>query len=469
MAAAGVVAVEGWFSKKPVADGDRFSDSRVAMNDSVQDVVRQKLGEAVRRELPDLVRREARADWVPGKARAVIGMRRAGKTSFLFQCLGDRLASGVPRDRLVYFHFEDERLSGMVAKDLGGVLEEYYRAFPANRREHRVTFCFDEIQVVPGWESFVRRILDSENIEVFVSGSSARMLSREVATSLRGRALETVITPFRFREFVRASGLQFQGGSLLTGQDVSSLRACFDEYLRIGGFPELVHPELRARQTELLQGYVESVMFRDVAERHGVSNLVALRAFLRQLVQKPASTISVNKVHADLRSRGIGVGKDALLAWLEHLEDAFLVTTVPIASRSVRRQQVNPKKLYVVDHALAAAFRASRIEDLGHALENLVACELQNRGSQLAYVRTDSGFEVDFLATHMDGSTALVQVAAEVRDPRTLERELRALADARAEFPEASALLLLGSDVPSDLEIPVGVEVATIWRWLLEL
>ena len=106
-------------------------------------------------------------------------------------------------------------------------------------------------------------------------------------------------------------------------------------------------------------------------------------------------------------------------------------TISPIASRSVRRQQVNPKKLYVVDHALAAAFRVSRVEDVGHALENLVACELQNRGSQLAYVRTDSGFEVDFLATHMDGSTALVQVAAEVRDPRTLERELRALADAR--------------------------------------
>lgn len=437
------------------------------MEDSVREVVRQKLAEAVRRDLPALVRREAKVDWVPGKAHAVIGMRRAGKTSFLFQCLSDRLARGVPRERLVYFHFEDERLSGLSAKDLGLVLDEYYRAFPAHRHEQRVTFCFDEIQVVEGWESFVRRILDSENVEVFVSGSSARMLSREVATSLRGRALETVITPFRFREFGRASGLEVATPPILTGSEISRWRACFDEYLRIGGFPELVHAEVRARQTELLQGYVESVMFRDVAERHGVSNLVALRAFLRQLVQRPASTISISKLHADLRSRGIGVGKDALFGWLEHLEDAFLVFTVPIATRSERRQQVNPKKLYVVDHALAAAFRPARAEDLGRSLENLVACELQNRGHSLAYVKTESGFEVDFLATARDGSQMLVQVAADVEDPRTLLREVRALEEARREYPEARAVMLLGSESPVRDAFPEGVQVETIWRWLL--
>lgn len=437
------------------------------MDDAVREVVRQKLAEAVRRDLPSLVRREAKVDWVPGKAHAVIGMRRAGKTSFLFQCLRDRLDLGVPRERLVYFHFEDERLSGLPSKDLGIVLDEYYRAFPAHRHEQRVTFCFDEIQVVEGWESFVRRILDSENVEVFVSGSSARMLSREVATSLRGRALETVITPFRFREFGRASGLEVVTPSILTGSETSKWQACFDDYLRVGGFPELVHAEVRARQTELLQGYVESVMFRDVAERHGVSNLVALRAFLRQLVQRPASTVSISKLHADLKSRGIGVGKDALFGWLEHLEDAFLVFTVPIASRSERKQQVNPKKLYVVDHALAAAFRAARADDLGHSLENLVACELQNRGQSLAYVRTESGYEVDFLATSPDGASMLVQVAADVQDRRTLLREVRALEEAQREYPEARALLLLGSESQGRPELPGGMEVETVWRWLL--
>jgi uncharacterized protein len=169
------------------------------MDDPMRAAIRQKLGDATTATWPTLTRRDAVADSIPGKAHAVIGMRRAGKTSFLLQCLQDRLARGTPRDRLVYFNFEDERLSGLAAAELGTLLDEYYRALPHNRREHRVTWCLDEIQLIRGWEAFVRRILDAENVEVFISGSSARMLSREVATSLRGRALETVITPFSFR------------------------------------------------------------------------------------------------------------------------------------------------------------------------------------------------------------------------------------------------------------------------------
>ena len=150
-------------------------------------------------EFPQLTRREADDSLIPGKARAVIGMRRAGKTSFLYQCLADRLASGTAREKLVYFNFEDERLSGIDVTDLGAVLDAYYRMHPSFRQQETITWCFDEIQVVAGWESFIRRVLDSEKVEVFLSGSSARMLSREVATSMRGRALETVMSPFSFR------------------------------------------------------------------------------------------------------------------------------------------------------------------------------------------------------------------------------------------------------------------------------
>lgn len=433
----------------------------------MREAVRQKLADAITNPFPTATRRETAVTAVPGKAQAVVGMRRAGKTTFLMQCLQERFASGVPRDRLVYFNFEDERLAGLTAKDLGFVLDEYYRASPKNRREHRVTWCFDEIQLVPGWETFVRRILDGENVEVFVSGSSARMLSREVATSLRGRALETVIQPFSFREFGRSAGLSLPESPLLAGNETSTWLACFDDYLRVGGFPELARTELRPRQLELLQGYVDAVVLRDVAERHAISNLVALRAFVRQLLRHPASLLSVTKIHADFRSRGISASKQMLLEMLAHLEDAFLVFTVPIATRSERRQQVNLRKLYVADHALAAAFDAKAGGDLGHRLENVVACELLRRGHQLAYVKTPAGHEVDFLATARDGSTQLVQVTADVLDPKTLERELRALEGARAEFPDAEPWLLVGSEQAAIGKLPKGVRSATIWRWLL--
>lgn len=433
----------------------------------MREAVRQKLADAITNPFPTATRRETAVTAVPGKAQAVVGMRRAGKTTFLMQCLQERFASGVPRDRLVYFNFEDERLAGLTAKDLGFVLDEYYRASPKNRREHRVTWCFDEIQLVPGWETFVRRILDGENVEVFVSGSSARMLSREVATSLRGRALETVIQPFSFREFGRSAGLSLPDSPLLAGNETSTWLACFDDYLRVGGFPELARTELRPRQLELLQGYVDAVVLRDVAERHAISNLVALRAFVRQLLRHPASLLSVTKIHADFRSRGISASKQMLLEMLAHLEDAFLVFTVPIATRSERRQQVNLRKLYVADHALAAAFDSRARGDLGHRLENVVACELLRRGRQLAYVKTPAGHEVDFLATARDGSTQLVQVTADVLDPKTLERELRALEGAREEFPDAEPWLLLGNEQSAAGRLPKGVRSTTIWRWLL--
>lgn len=439
------------------------------MNDRIRDAIRQKLGDAVSSPFPALTRRDALAPPLNGKARAVIGMRRAGKTSFLYQCLADRLAGGVGRERLVYFNFEDERLGGLVAEDLGVVLEEYYRAFPAFRRAERVTWCLDEIQVVPGWERFVRRVLDEENVELFLSGSSARMLSREVATSMRGRALETVITPFSFREFARDRGVEWVADRRLVGAaETSAWLARFDEYVEIGGFPEAGRMASGRERVALLQGYVDSVLFRDIVERHGIANVVALRAFVRQLLRQAATLFSVSKVHADFRSRGIAVSKETLLAMLAHLEDAFLVFTLPVASRSERRRQVNPRKLYLADHGLAQAFSPASGLDRGRLVENLVACELARQSRDLAYVKTADGHEVDFLATAFDGSQRLVQVASDISEAATFGRELRALAGAAAEFPEAGRILLAETAPPSGADMPDGVRLIPVWRWLLE-
>jgi uncharacterized protein len=404
-----------------------------------------------------------------GKARAVIGMRRAGKTSFLFQCLADRLASGIARERLVYFNFEDERLGALVAEDLGMILEEYYRAFPVFRRAERVTWCLDEIQVVPGWERFVRRVLDEENVELFLSGSSARMLSREVATSMRGRALETVITPFSFCEFARDRGSAWKADQSLVGAAESSAwLARFDGYVKLGGFPEAGRMASEREHVTLLQGYVDSVLFRDIVERHSIGNVAALRAFVRQLLRQAATLFSVSKVYADFRSRGIGVSKETLLSLLGHLEDAFLVFTLPVATRSERRRQVNPRKLYLADHGLAQAFSPASGLDRGRLLENIVACELQRQSRDLAYVKTADGHEVDFLATAYDGSQRLVQVASDITETATFDRELRALAGAAVEFPQAELILLAETDPPRKTEMPAGVRLVPVWRWLLE-
>ena len=220
---------------------------------------------------PSRTPRDIHAPAVRGKAVAVIGPRRAGKTTFLWQVVAERLAGRTPREQLLYFNFEDERLGGLTAEQLHWIVEEYYRLHPGLRDTQRVVFLLDEIQSVSGWEEFARRLQDSEQVELYLSGSSARLLSREVATSMRGRAMEALVLPFSFREFLRHRGLEPAGGTSRLGKSRrSELDAQLSSYLSDGGFPEAQGIDRRDR-FELLRGYIDTAMLRDVVERHGVS------------------------------------------------------------------------------------------------------------------------------------------------------------------------------------------------------
>jgi hypothetical protein len=394
-------------------------------------------------------------------------MRRAGKTSFLWQLLADRHAQGTAREGLLYFSFEDERLAGMRTADLDLLVEEYFSLHPQWRDGQRCTFFLDEIQLVSGWELFVRRLLDTENIELFVSGSSAKLLSREVATSMRGRALEAVVTPFSFREALRhASREPAKPASRLTKAEHSQLAHALVEYLSVGGFPEAQGLDVRSHQ-ELLRNYVDVVLLRDVMERHNLSQPQILRWLVQQLLGNAAGAFSIHKFFSDLRSRGTAVGKDTLHQMLAHLEDAFLLSTVGLATDSARRRQVNPRKVYPVDTGLMALFDPSGKPNVGHALETAVLHELHRRGAAVDYVLTPGGFEVDFCARWPEGQVWLVQVCTDLSDASTLARELRALEDARASWPEAR-MMLVALYTPAVANLPPGIELHRATTWLLE-
>ena len=437
----------------------------------MREVIREKITDAVRSPLPELTRRDVRLPGVPGKVHAVIGMRRAGKTCFLHQCQRDLLMAGAPRESLVYFSFDDERLAGMEVGQMHWILEEYFLLHPEFRDQREVAFFFDEIQIVPGWESFVRRILDNEKVKIFVSGSSAKLLSREIATNLRGRAMETCVFPFSFREHLRHAGIEPVGEvAHFAKAQRSSLGKAFPAWLSAGGFPE-AQGLTQADRVPLLQGYVDTVILRDIVERHLLTNVTALRQLTRHLLGAAACPFSVHRFFNDLKSRSIPVSKDGLHAMLGHLEDAFLVRLLPIHTTSERQRQSNPRNAYLVDSGLIHAFDRSGKSNLGHALETAVLIELQRRKSDCAYVRTPAGFEVDFLATPLTGPPTLIQVCADISDPATRKREFRALENARAAHPHLSALLLtLGSTGIhlAHAEAPPGVTVRSAWEWMLE-
>lgn len=433
----------------------------------MREILRQKIIDSLATPPPALTRRDVRLPGIPGKAVAVIGPRRAGKTTFLWQVLADRLEQGFEREGLVYFNFEDERLAGMTAADLQIVVEEYYRLHPERRDRRRVVFFLDEMQVVPGWETFARRLLDTEKVELFVSGSSARLLSREVASSMRGRAMEALVFPFSFREFLRHSDKEpDRAVERLPRARRSAVEKELRAYLSTGGFPEAQGAAVRDR-FDLLRGYVDTMLLRDVIERHAVSHPVALRWIARQLLGNPGGAFSVNRFLNDLRAQGVPVAKDTLHAYLAHLEDAFLIRTVAIAAASERRRMVNPRKAYPVDPGLIPVFDRSGKANLGHALETTVALALERRGAALAYVRTETGREVDFLARYPDGRQDLIQVCADLDSPATRERETQALLEAAQEYPKVGLhIVALNADAVRGL--PKGMTLHAASAWLSE-
>ncbi|MFM8605172.1 MAG: ATP-binding protein [Cyanobium sp.] len=440
-------------------------------------LLRRKLVDSWEQPLPRLTRRDTWIPRIPGKTLAVIGMRRSGKTSLLWQEVARRVEAGEPRSWLPMLSFEDERLL-VLAPGVGlldQLLETYFQLQPQVRRaagpgQPRGCLFLDEIQRMPGWEGFVRRVMDSEPIDVVVSGSSAEMLSTEIASSLRGRAIEAVVYPFSFRESLRHRGLEPEQPAALWGSAQRSLLAHqLELYLRCGGFPEVQGLEERSRRL-LLGSYVDSTVLRDVIERHAIRQPMALQWLVRQLLGNGGGGFSLNKLHGALKSQGLAISREHLGELVLHLESAFLIQTVGVVGGSLRRRMTLPRKVYPIDPGLLPLYELEGRSNLGHALETAVLLELRRRGAEVGYLRTGDGFEVDFHACFPDGRRELIQVCADINAAATRRRELRSLLEALQEPPGRGArarLISLNQQAPVG-DWPESVTWSSAMEWLLE-
>ncbi|MDT8318394.1 MAG: ATP-binding protein [bacterium] len=430
-------------------------------------LIEQIIADFHERELPDLTARKAELPRLSGKIDAVIGMRRTGKTYFLYEIMKEYLADGAPKSSMLYINFDDERLYPMTTADLHGITDTFYRLFPKNK-ERLCYLFFDEIQNIPGWEQFVRRILDTEKVQMVLTGSSAKLLSREISTSLRGRSISTEIFPFSFHETLTHEGIQIETAHRPGAKLSALLQNRFRSFLIKGGFPEIqgLDDFLRLR---ILQEYVDVVILRDIVERYRIGNIQPLRALIRHLLSAPSTLFSVNKFYNDLKSQGIACGKNTLHEFLEHLSDAYLFYPAVIHSRSERARRVNPRKIYAIDTGLITAFMHQPDRDTGRLLENAVFMELRRRCRSIEYYRTESGFEVDFIATTASGNQALYQVSLHLNDPVTRKRELRALTEAMEETGIGKGMIITLED-EEHIETDCGpIEAIPAWLWMINM
>lgn len=434
------------------------------------DTLRAKLAESLDHAPGALTRRDVALPQVPGKVMAVIGARRGGKTSFMRDHARAEVQRGRPRESQLILSLEDERLFGMTVADLAWLVEEHGRQFPALLEPGRRAIYFDEVHLVPGWETYVRRLVDEGTRELFVSGSSAKLLSREVATSLRGRGLEVLVHPFSFREALRHAGQEpATPWAQIRPAERTALDAALARYLEEGGFPEAQQVSTRDR-IKLLKSYVDSMMLRDVIERHKVSNPVALNWLQHALLSAPGGRFSITKFRDTLKSQGVPVAKETLEAYLGYFDDAFLVRTISMHATSERQRMVNPRKAYPIDPGLIALYTRAGRSYRGASLETVVLLELERRGYQASWVKVgddSQNWEVDFLAEQPGTQPLLLQVCVDADADPTWEREARALAAAAAEFPDARPILITANSTPPRRALPAPLTWQSAPSWLL--
>jgi len=365
------------------------------------------------------------------KAIVFIGMRRSGKTWAMYQQMQSLLAKGINKQQILYVNFEDDRLSSMRSNDFQSILDAYFTLYPQYAQNKDIYFFFDEIHEINGWERFIRRLLDQEQVKIYISGSSAKMLSKEIASALRGRTIVQEIFPFSFREY-----LSFKEVFLpkrLTTKQRATVAHYAKEFLQYGGFPEAVSLDKQFHR-DLLQGYIDAVIYRDIVERHHISNSSIVREFIKYCLQNAASLVSMNKIYHRFRSQGLALGKNSLYEFSDYLHDAYCIFPVPLYAHSHNKQAVNPKKIYTVDQGLITAYTIKPEFEEASRLENAVFCHLRRQTEEIFYYKTKTGKEVDFLTLNSNGSIGLYQACVSLTAKETFQREITALTEAMQEL-----------------------------------
>lgn len=410
--------------------------------------------------------RRLNVETIPGKAAVLMGVRRSGKSTYLFQVMDRLLREGLPLENILYINFFDDRLHNLQQESLGVITEAYYSLYPEKKGTEKVFCFFDEIQTIKGWEPFVDRLMRSEKCEVYLTGSSARMLSREIATQMRGRALSWEIFPFSFPEFLDYKGVDSVGP--LSTKKRLTVQKSFVAYWESGGFPEVAGLDRRLR-IKIHQEYFEAVLFRDLIERHNISHPRALTDLAYRLMDNISSLYSINSLTGYLKSLGHNAPKSAVSDYLQWFEDAYFLFSVPLFDASITRSKANPKKIYCVDHAFVPSIASGILLNAGHLLENLVFLTLRRFSDRIFYGKTKSGRELDFVVPQPDRSVWLIQTCESLADPKTRNREVDALTEAMSEMGVDSGTIVTRTE-EDELKTGSGrIKVVPAWRFLLDM
>jgi len=365
----------------------------------------------------------------------------------------------VPKENIIYINFEDDRLYPLELAHLDMILESYYELYPT-KRDEKVYLFLDEIQAVSNWELYIRRIYDTLNLQIFITGSSAKLLSTEIATSLRGRTITYEIFPFSFKEYLKFQGIEINFNS---SKSLSFIKNALSTYLKDGGFAETIGEDSTISR-KILSDYLELIVYKDIVERYNISNRSLLKVLNKYCFTNIATLVSFNKLYNEFKSLGYKLSKDTIFQYVSYLEDAYTLFTVPIYRNSIKEEQRNPKKVYAIDNGFKKIYDYAIDKDMGKLYENLVFLHLRAKTKSIYYFKEKQ--QVDFYAK-LDDKEVLANVSYKIDDEKTKQREINGLIEAMKYF-KLDIGYLITEDVENVIEIgDKKIFVMPLYKYLL--
>lgn len=415
-------------------------------------------------EVPKVLPRNINLEFNHDFITTITGPRRAGKTYICFQTINQLLEKKVSKENILYINFEDEKLLNANADDLNNLLEKYLELSTINKRQNIFLFL-DEIQNVENWDSWVRRISDTEkNIKLILTGSSSKLLSKEISTKLRGRVLNTEVYPLSFKEYLNWKKIDYNLKTLVHSKDKIQIKKAFSSYLQEGGYPALFVNKVPREQ--VLQSYYQSMIFKDVIERHKIKEIKKLKILIKLLFESVTKEISYNKLANKLKSLGFNISKSTVIEYISHLEDAYLFFENIKYEYSITKQLGSIKKIYCVDNGLLNAVSFKFSEDRGKLIENLTFIELKRRNKEI-YFYSEKG-ECDFLIKEKNRVTFAIQVTENMNEENS-KREIKGMVNALEKYGLKEGIILsLDNEEKQEKINNKKIKYIPLWKWLLE-
>jgi uncharacterized protein len=377
--------------------------------------------------------------------RIFSGVRRCGKSTLM-----DHIRDNSPEKNFC-LNFDDNRLTGFNDGDF----EKLYEAFN-ELYEPEKTWYFDEIQNIEHWELFVRR-LHNEGHKIWITGSNARMLSRELGTHLTGRYLQSEIFPFSFAEYCRFREIAIDANDFYSPAKTTVLKKAFQEYVKKGGFPEF----LQSENADYLKILFENIIYRDVIVRYNIRNsrlLMEMTHFLISNISKEASYNSLKNAFG--LANAITVKE-----YISYLEDCYLLFSVNKFDYSLKKQLANPKKIYCIDTGMAGMVSFQFSENSGRQIENLVFIHLKKAGNEIYYHRENH--ECDFLEVSQQKVLSAIQVCQSMEQPATRQREINGLTEAMKSHKLQKGFIITEDEEETIEYDDLTIEVMPAWKFLL--